>query len=156
MTMKIGEFLRADYPTISLKGSLQEAMDRLLDSSASRADCLVVVDADGRPVGLVNDWLVVRALAIGAERASEPAVDVLMKDRLRLPVSAAMAATFPVADPESDLFAVLAMLGSDLFECLPVMKDGKYLGAVRTIDVFQAVAEEVLGGASGGVFTEGQ
>jgi CBS domain-containing protein len=152
----IKDFLQKGHPTVSLKDSLESVAPRFLGPWAAadeQADCLVVLDAEGRPAGLINAWLILRAIAIGAEKEDEPAVDALMKDRLQLPVTAAMATKFPVADPEDDLFSVLAPLGSNYFECIPVMEGEVYLGAVRTIDLFQAVAEEILG-TSGGVFTD--
>ncbi|MEX2382785.1 MAG: CBS domain-containing protein [Opitutales bacterium] len=154
---RIKSFVRKDHPSIPLTDSVENAIERLLDLSLpeeERADCLVVLDAADQPAGLINAWLLLRALAIGAEKEDEPAVDALMKKRLRLPVSSAMAEEFPSAHPEEDLFEVLGRLGSDYFECLPVIEGGHYLGAVRTIDLFQAVSSDVVSVASGGLFTE--
>ena len=154
---RVKEFLLKNYPSISAKESLESAIDLLLNPDLppqERADCLVALDTEGRAAGLINAWLVLSALAVGAGKEEEPAVDALMRDRVKLPVTAAMATEFPVAHPDDDLLDTLGLLGANYFECLPVMKDGVYLGAVRTIDIFQAMAEEVLS-SGGGVFTEG-
>jgi hypothetical protein len=34
------------------------------------------------------------------------------------------------------------------------MKGSEYVGAIRTIDLFQAIADEVLSASSGGLFTD--
>lgn len=156
---QIKDFLHPDHPTIPLTTSLEEVAERFLhvaspDRAKEVADCIVVLGSDDRPVGLINASLLLAAVATGAKKEDEPAVDSLMKDRFQLPVSVAMAEDFPVVAPDDELFSVLTVLGKSYFECLPVMKGDQYLGAVRTIDLFQAIADEVLGAASGGLFTE--
>lgn len=154
---KIEKFLQKNYPTVSPTASLESVVDLLLEASRSEnaiTDCLVVLGLDDRPVGLINSYLLLQAVAVGAGKEDEPAVDARMADRFQLPVSAAMAGTFPVVDPGDEIFSVLRALGDAYFECLPVMQGKKYVGAVRTIDLFQAVADEVLSASSGGLFTD--
>ncbi len=154
---KIEKFVQKNYPTVSPTASLESLVGPLLEASRSETsttDCLVVMGIDHRPVGLINSYLLLRAVAVGAEKKDEPAVDARMADRFQLPVSAAMAEVFPVVGLEDEIFSVLAGLGEAYFECLPVMKGSEYVGAVRTIDLFQAIADEVLSASSGGLFTD--
>lgn len=152
---KVKDFLRKDFPVVSPRDSLEDIISRILNPGKEETSSFVVLDAEGRLVGVISTWLVLRALAIGAEKEEEPAVDSLMKKRTKLPVASAMAEEFPVANPEDDLFSALAVLELTYFDCLPVVKGETYLGAVRTIEIFQTVSEDILGGASGGVFSEG-
>ena len=93
---------------------------------------LVVVDDEGRPVGIISERDVVRAL-VGGE-------DVLTKT-----VDQVMTKTVISALPQDDIQSVMQTMTDKRFRHLPVVEEGELSGIVSIGDVIKALLAEYRG-----------
>jgi CBS domain-containing protein len=124
--MKVTEILRnkgADVITIWPGASLRSAVDRMTKRNVG---ALVVVDDDGKVVGMLAEREVVRALADSAERALNESVADVMSRR---PVT---------CGPEDRLADLMAVMTENRVRHLPVVADGHLLGLVSIGDLVKA------------------
>jgi CBS domain-containing protein len=124
--MKVTEILRskgADVITIWPGASLRSAVDRMTKRNVG---ALVVVDDDGKVVGLLAEREVVRALAGSAERALNESVSDVMSRR---PIT---------CGPEDRLADLMAMMTEHRVRHLPVVEEGRLLGLVSIGDLVKA------------------
>jgi CBS domain-containing protein len=124
--MKVTEILRnkgADVITIWPGASLRSAVDRMTKRNVG---ALVVVDDDGKVVGMLAEREVVRALADSAERALNESVADVMSRR---PVT---------CGPEDRLADLMAVMTEHRVRHLPVVDQGRLLGLVSIGDLVKA------------------
>jgi CBS domain-containing protein len=93
---------------------------------------LVVVDDEGRPVGIISERDIVRALVRGD--------DVLTKT-----VDQVMTKTVISALPQDDIQSVMQTMTDKRFRHLPVVEQGKLSGIVSIGDVIKALLAEYRG-----------
>ena len=124
--MKVTEILRnkgADVITIWPGASLRSAVERMTKRNVG---ALVVVDDDGKVVGLLAEREVVRALADSAERALNESVADVMSRR---PIT---------CGPEDRLADLMAVMTEHRVRHLPVVEQGRLLGLVSIGDLVKA------------------
>ena len=124
--MKVTEILRnkgADVITIWPGASLRSAVERMTKRNVG---ALVVVDDDGKVVGMLAEREVVRALADSAERALNESVSDVMSRR---PIT---------CGPEDRLADLMAMMTEHRVRHLPVVEQGRLLGLVSIGDLVKA------------------
>ena len=124
--MKVTEILRnkgADVITIWPGASLRSAVERMTKRNVG---ALVVVDDDGKVVGMLAEREVVRALADSAERALNESVADVMSRR---PIT---------CGPDDRLADLMAAMTEHRVRHLPVVADGHLLGLVSIGDLVKA------------------
>jgi CBS domain-containing protein len=124
--MKVTEILRnkgADVITIWPGASLRSAVERMTKRNVG---ALVVVDDDGKVVGMLAEREVVRALADSAERALNESVSDVMSVR---PIT---------CGPEDRLADLMAVMTEHRVRHLPVVEQGRLLGLVSIGDLVKA------------------
>ncbi len=124
--MKVTEILRskgADVITIWPGASLRSAVERMTKRNVG---ALVVVDDDGKVVGMLSEREVVRALADSAERALNESVSDVMSRR---PIT---------CGPEARLADLMALMTEHRVRHLPVVDAGHLLGLVSIGDLVKA------------------
>ena len=124
--MKVTEILRskgADVITIWPGASLRSAVERMAKHNVG---ALVVVDDDGKVVGMVSERDVVLALARSAERALAEAVADVMSRRLI------------TCGPDDRLADLMAVMTEHRVRHLPVIQEGRLLGLVSIGDLVKA------------------
>ena len=124
--MKVTEILRrkgADVITIWPGASLQSAVERM---ASRNVGALVVVDDNGKIVGMVSERDVVLALAASAERAPVQSVTDVMSRRLL------------TCGPDDSLADLMAVMTEHRVRHLPVVDQGQLLGLVSIGDLVKA------------------
>jgi len=124
--MKVTEILRrkgADVITIWPGASLQSAVERM---ASRNIGALVVVDDNGKIVGMVSERDVVLALAASAERAPGQSVTDVMSRRLL------------TCGPDDSLADLMAVMTEHRVRHLPVVDHGQLLGLVSIGDLVKA------------------
>ena len=124
--MKVTEILRnkgTDVITIWPGASLRSAVERMTKRNVG---ALVVVDDEGKVVGMLAEREVVRALADSAERALNESVADVMSRR-------------PITCGSDDRLAdLMALMTEHRVRHLPVVADGHLLGLVSIGDLVKA------------------
>jgi len=124
--MKVTEILRrkgADVVTIWPGASLQSAVERM---ASRNIGALVVVDDDGKTVGMLTERDVVLALAASAEKAPVQSVTDVMSRRVL------------TCGPDASLAELMAVMTEHRVRHLPVVDHGKLLGLVSIGDLVKA------------------
>jgi CBS domain-containing protein len=121
---------RKRVETIRHDSSAHAAAHRMREAAVG---CLVVVDDDDRPVGILTDRdLVLRAVAKSGAPARIPAAELMTRD----PVTAA---------PGESLHDVLHRMDARGVRRVPIVDGGRAVGMVSLDDVFQALADDAQG-----------
>ena len=124
--MKVTEILHrkgADVITIWPGASLQSAVERM---ASRNIGALVVVDDEGKIVGMVSERDVVLALAASAEKAPAQSVTDVMSRRLL------------TCGPDDSLAELMAVMTEHRVRHLPVVDLGQLLGLVSIGDLVKA------------------
>ncbi|HEY5424232.1 MAG TPA: CBS domain-containing protein [Ilumatobacteraceae bacterium] len=124
--MKVTEILHrkgADVITIWPGASLQSAVERM---ASRNIGALVVVDDEGKIVGMVSERDVVLALAASAEKAPAQSVTDVMSRRLL------------TCGPDDSLAELMAVMTEHRVRHLPVVDHGQLLGLVSIGDLVKA------------------
>jgi CBS domain-containing protein len=133
-----------DVQVLSPDDRMQVVLDTL---PAAKYGCFVVVDEEGRPVGIVTETDVIRRVLAeeppsGAYLRSitasyEAALRHVVEARRAHGVSVADLMTSPVVTVEADrsLHDAAAIFGTRPFKHLPVVRDGVLVGVIRGIDL---------------------
>ena len=124
--MKVTEILDrkgADVITIWPGASLQSAVERM---ASRNIGALVVVDDEGKIVGMVSERDVVLALAASAEKAPAQSVTDVMSRRLL------------TCGPDDSLAELMAVMTEHRVRHLPVVDHGQLLGLVSIGDLVKA------------------
>lgn len=126
---RLAEVMRSPVLSIGAGASLREAAAAL---AANRVGALAVLDAAGRPVGLITEREIARA-------AAEP-------DRLLAEVGATMSATVPVLPPGAFVFEALTELRRHEARHLVVTDPatGRALGVISMSALLKLRADEAL------------
>ena len=140
----IGELMRGEAPTVALDAGLPTLLDAVASTRLNRA---VVVDREGRVVGIVSDADVIRSVDPSVDRG---VVGVLMRGAGR-PASAKVTAA-DLAEPPLSLGPRTTIAeaarrmteGSHKLLCV-VDASGRLLGIVDRADLLRATGDTLLG-----------
>jgi CBS domain-containing protein len=108
--------------TISGTDTIRSAVARLVQHNIG---ALVVVDAAGKPEGIVSERDIIRRLDAGDEIQALPITSVMTRDVV-------------FGTPQDDVDAVLATMTARHFRHLPVLENGDLIGVVSIGDVVKA------------------
>lgn len=131
--MKLGTVLAAKGPavfTIAPEATLLQAVDML---ATNNVGALIVVDRERRPIGILSERDIVRALTANGGSLPAGRVDSLMTNKVL---------TGGLGD---EVNAVLATMTKGHFRHLPVVEDGELLGLVTTGDLVHAQLDHLEG-----------
>ena len=115
--------------TIHPEQSISEAISLL---SAHNIGALVVVDAAGKPVGIISERDIVRIAAKGKEVFAATVSQVMTRDVV-------------TGTSHDDLQAVLQTMTARHFRHLPVVDEGRLVGIVAISDLVKAQLNEYRG-----------
>ena len=124
--MKVTEILRskgADVVTIWPGESLRSAVERMAKRSVG---ALVVIDDEGKVVGMLAEREVILALAVSAERALTDSVADVMSRRII------------TCGPDDRLADLMAVMTEHRVRHLPVVDQGRLVGLVSIGDLVKA------------------
>ena len=130
--MKISNILATKGMTVYTIRPSQTVHDAVVSMAHHNIGALVAVDDEGRPVGIISERDVVRAL-VGGE-------DVLTKT-----VDQVMTKTVISALPQDDIQSVMQTMTDKRFRHLPVVEEGELSGIVSIGDVIKALLAEYRG-----------
>jgi CBS domain-containing protein len=123
---KIGEFMDAVVPTLSPETQIMKAVDFLLRHRVTGAP---VVDADGTLMGMITETDLLKLVTEGIK--GEPPTDATVAEYMTPDV-----VTVP---PTVDIYYVAGMFVKNKFRRLPVVKDGKIVGAITRYDLLRVI-----------------
>jgi CBS domain-containing protein len=129
--MPVGDFCRREPCTATADESIREAAKRM---DARGVGCLVVVDAGGRPVGMLTDRdLVMRGLRRRRDPDTTTVGEVMHGDVTRVREAA-------------PLEVAIRRMRSDAVRRIPVTDDaGRLVGILTADDVLQLASSELAG-----------
>lgn len=121
----VGDFMDTDVLCVSPDTDLIDAIGQLLDSRVTGAP---VVAADGQMVGMLTekDCLTLTTLGVAGDAAAGP-VEKFM-DREVISVSS-----------DTDIYYAAGIFMANHFRRLPVVDDGKLVGAITRLDLLRVV-----------------
>ena len=129
--MKIQTIL-ATKGTRVLTARASQTLDAVAAEMAQHnVGALVVVDDAGRPVGIISERDILRALA--------------RREDFARPVSAAMTRAVIVGSPQDDVASVMKTMTERRFRHLPIMEGDKLVGIVSIGDMVKAQLEQYQG-----------
>ncbi len=123
---KIGEFMDAVVPTLSPETHIMTAVDFLLRHHVTGAP---VVDSDGRLLGIVTETDLLKLLAEGIK--GQPPTEATVAEYMTTDVV--------TVQPTVDIYYVAGIFLNNKFRRLPVVKDGKIVGAITRYDLLRII-----------------
>lgn len=123
---KISEFMDTVVPTLGPETRVVEAVDFLLENHVTGAP---VVDADGNLEGMITETDLLKLVTEGVR--GEPPTDATVAEYMTTDV-------ITVA-PTVDIYYVAGMFVANKFRRLPVVEDGRIVGAITRYDLLRVV-----------------
>lgn len=124
--MTLREVLHAHIPTLTAESTLRDAVDKM---DIYQFPALVIVDGDRRPLGVITEGDICRAVATRDSltgMANEPALIYASKDPTTMPA-------------DSDIGDAFHRMLSSGLTLLPVIDDETLMGVVLRVDLMQAM-----------------
>ena len=129
--MRISDILRGKGSAVATITATTTVTGLLAELAVHNIGAMVVVGADGTPVGIVSERDIVRQLPQhGAELLRAPVADIMTE----------VAVTCGLDDPVDDLAAVMT---HNRVRHVPVLEDGRLAGIVSIGDVVKNRMEEL-------------
>jgi CBS domain-containing protein len=123
---KIGEYMDTVVPTLSPETQIMKAVDFLVRHRVTGAP---VVDSDGTLVGIITETDLLKLATEGIR--GEPPTDATVAEYMTRDVI-----TVP---PTVDIYYIAGMFLANKFRRLPVVEDGKIVGAITRFDLLRIV-----------------
>ena len=123
---KISEYMDTSVPTLSPGTHIMAAVDFLLRHQVTGAP---VIDSDGKLVGIITETDLLKLLTEGDQ--GKPAGQATVAEFMTTNVI-----TVP---PAVDIYYVAGMFLANKFRRLPVVEDGKIVGAITRYDLLRVV-----------------
>jgi len=123
---KIGEFMDAVVPTLSPETQIMKAVDFLLRHRVTGAP---VVDSEGRLMGIITETDLLKQVTEGIE-GQPPTVATVAED---------MTTDVVTVPPTVDIYYVVGIFLNNKFRRLPVVEDGKIVGAITRFDLLRII-----------------
>ncbi len=123
---KIGEFMDAVVPTLSPDTQIIKAVDFLLRHRVTGAP---VVDSAGALLGIITETDLLKLLTEGVQ--GQPPKEATVAEYMTRNV-----VTVP---PTADIYYVAGIFLNKKFRRLPVVQDGKIVGAITRFDLLRVV-----------------
>ena len=126
--MREARHFQKEVSTVNARASVQELAEQMLHEALG---CLVVVDAERRPLGIVTDRdLALRAVAAG-RRAKETSAATVMSQPL------------VTVEPTDSIEAVVGRMRSHGIRRVPVVQDQRVVGLVTLDDLVVQLGHEL-------------
>ena len=123
---KVGEFMDAVVPALSPETQIMKAVDFLLRHQVTGAP---VVDSDGRLLGIITETDLLKLVTEGIQ--GQPPTEATVAEYMTHDV-----VTVP---PTVDIYYVAGIFLNNKFRRLPVVKDGKIVGAITRYDLLRVI-----------------
>ncbi|MDH3304039.1 MAG: CBS domain-containing protein [Gammaproteobacteria bacterium] len=123
---KIGTYMDTVVPTLSPDTRIMEAVDFLLRHRVTGAP---VVDSDGELVGIITETDLLKLVTEGVQ--GEPPTDATVAEYMTRDV-----VTVP---PTVDIYYIAGMFLANKFRRLPVVENGKIVGAITRFDLLRVI-----------------
>jgi len=123
---KISEFMDQVVPTIGPEMQIMKAVDFLL---RHRVTGVPVVDSDGSLLGIITETDLLKLVTEGIR--GQPPTEAIVAEYMTTDV-----VTVP---PTMDIYYVAGIFLKNKFRRLPVVEDGKIVGAITRFDLLRVV-----------------
>ena len=123
---KISEFMDQVVPTLGPDMQIMKAVDNLLRHKVTGAP---VVDSDGRLLGIITETDLLKLLTQGIH--GQPPTEATVADYMSTDV---------VTVPQTaDIYYVAGIFLNNKFRRIPVVEDGKIVGAITRYDLLRVI-----------------
>ncbi len=145
--MRVLELMHTHVVTVAPDDTVQDAVDKM---DLYQVSGLPVVDADGKPLGVITEHDVIRELlpqpSDSPEQFRESWQDLESRvARVKeLKVCDAMSSSVIAVDENTEALEAAALMLHRKVKRLPVTAGGKLVGIISRIDICQAVLEDRL------------
>ena len=121
----VGDFMDTEVVSVSPETDLIDAIGLLLDNRVTGAP---VVDADGRLVGMLTekDCLTLTTLGVDGDAAVGPVEKFMDRDVVSV-------------SSDTDIYYAAGIFMANHFRRLPVVDDGRLVGAITRFDLLRVV-----------------
>lgn len=118
--MKIENVMVVEVITVEAEATVREAVELM---NRNEIGCLVVVDAEEKPVGIVTERDLLKRVLAGR------------KDPIRAKVKEIMSKPLVTGTPHMDIEAAVRLMFKHKIKKLPIVEDGRLVGLVTLTDL---------------------
>lgn len=140
---------------ISTEHNLREALALLLYGEQQNAEtaAIAVIDTQGNFAGTLTPECVVSGLSRHSSKGhpTPESLQCAIDENFPATIDHVMKTNAPIANRKTSLAQLIAWLGEEKHECIPVCEDGSVIGLVYVSDVFKATATLALSEADQGI-----
>ncbi len=123
---KICDFMDHLVPTLAPDTKIMDAVDYLLQQRVTGAP---VVDSDGKLLGIITETDLLKLITVGVQ--GQPPTDATVADYMTKDV-----VTVPKT---ADIYYVAGIFRKRKFRRVPVVEDGKIVGAITSFDLLRVI-----------------
>ncbi len=122
----VRSFMDTEVPTLSPEMDILDAIDTLIEQQVTGAP---VVDADRAVVGILTEKDCLMVLAMGSDGDQPKGV-----------VHEFMTKSVTIIPPRMNIYYAAGLFLNNSFRRLPVVEDGRLVGAITRFDILKAVS----------------